>query len=226
VMDPDEGMKFAATMPDAEYLLILRDGSQRTSPGWRGLESATPAPLTRSVFGALAQTPAAGAGAPGASSGAWDPGFELVVNLEVASVGGGRAKRPFVAVWLEDKDGFPVRTLALWYHGPRWLPELRGWSHADQMRELAEGASIRDTVSSATRGPGKYSVKWDGKDGTGHWVNRGRYTLVIEAAREHGTHQLIRQEVECNGTAVHRELAGNVEVAAASFDYRRKGGTR
>ena len=131
-----------------------------------------------------------------------------------------------MAVWLEDKDSFPVRTIALWYHGARWLPDLRAWSHADHMRAMAEGTQITESVSSATRAPGKYTLKWDGTDGSGRPVSSGKYTVAIEVAREHGTHQLIRQEMDFSGTAQQVNLPGNPEVAAAALDYRRKGNAR
>ena len=49
------------------------------------------------------------AGAP------WGDAFELAVNFEINRPdAGGRYRRPYVAVWVEDKDGFPVRNLLLW----------------------------------------------------------------------------------------------------------------
>jgi hypothetical protein len=156
----------------------------------------------------------------------WDPAFELVINLEIASPAGNRAKRPFLAVWIEDKDQFPIRTIALWYHGARWLPDLRAWSHADHLRSMAEGTQIADSIAGATRGPGKYTLRWDGKDAAGKPVRAGTYTVAIEIAREHGTHQLIRSEVNFSGEPQHVDLPANVELAAVSLDYRRKAGTR
>ena len=86
---------------------------------------------------------------------------------------GGNARRPYVAVWIEDKDNFPVRTLALWYQKHRWLPDLRAWYRGDRMRAMAEGSEITPGVSSATRPAGKYTVKWDGKDNAGKLVKPG-----------------------------------------------------
>ena len=50
---------------------------------------------------------------PPAPSSWWGNEFELVVNFEINSPNaeGGRHRRPFVAIWIEDKYGFPVRTL-------------------------------------------------------------------------------------------------------------------
>jgi thiamine biosynthesis lipoprotein len=78
------------------------------------------------------------------------------------------------------------------------------------------------SISSATRSAGKYSVKWDGKDDKGNYVKPGKYTLYIEAAREHGTYQIISQEMNFTGTPKQITLTGNVEIASASLDYRKK----
>ena len=78
------------------------------------------------------------------------------------------------------------------------------------------------STSSATRSPGKYTIKWDGKDDKGNYVKPGKYTVCIEAAREHGTYQIMKQEVECNETPKLINLTGNVEIAAANLEYRKK----
>lgn len=141
-------------------------------------------------------------------------------DFELARIEG-RARRPYLAVWIEDKDKFPLRTLALWLEKTRWLPDLKVWYSENKMRSMAEGRDITKSVSSATRRPGKYTLKWDGKDNAGKLVKAGKYTVCIEAAREHGTYQLIRQEVDFSGTPKQFPLAGNVEVSAASLDYRK-----
>lgn len=206
VLPPAEGAQLADRL-GAEWLLVLADGEQVASAGWRALEAPRPA---APVFGAVS---------PAAPSAGSDT--EIAINFQIASPGGGRAKRPFVAVWIEDKDHFPVRTITLWYHGNRWLPDLRSWSQADRLRAMAEGTHIADTIASATRGPGNYTVKWDGKDAAGQPLAPGAYALCIEVAREHGTHQLIRHELDFSGPA-HVDFPANVELASASVDYRRK----
>ncbi|NOT64073.1 MAG: DUF2271 domain-containing protein, partial [Acidobacteria bacterium] len=48
------------------------------------------------------------------------------------------------------------------------------------------------------------------------------YTVFIEVAREHGTYQLTRQEMEFRGVAKQVTLAANPEMASASLDYHKK----
>lgn len=216
VLKPEQSRALAASVPDTEFLLITRQGTRIASPGFQQFEAAV-APA--SLAFAAKRAPAAFAMAA-AAPGMWDTGFELAVNLELAQAGG-FARRPYVAVWIEDKDKFPVRTLALWYQKERWLPELRAWYRDDRMRSMAEGNDITASVASATRSPGKYTLKWDGKDNAGKLVKAGKYTVCVEAAREHGTYQIIRQEVEFNGAPKQMQLPGNQEIGSASLDYHK-----
>ncbi|MFN8000704.1 MAG: DUF2271 domain-containing protein [Acidobacteriota bacterium] len=211
VLTPEESLRLAASLPDVECLLITKNGARLTSKGWHALE----APIAPRAKTTAAPTAAAGQ--------TWDQSLELAVNFELARIDDMRYRRPYVAVWVEDKDRFPVRTLALWYQKPRWLPDLRAWSRADRLRNMAEGSDITASVSSATRPAGKYTLKWDGKDTQGKLVKPGKYTVYIEAAREHGTYQLMRQEVDFNGAPKQFNLTGNTEIASASIEYRKKG---
>jgi hypothetical protein len=126
-----------------------------------------------------------------------------------------------VAVWVEDKDKYSVKTLALWFDRDRWLPDLRSWYRADRLRAMAEGTEITASVSSATRPPGKYTLKWDGKDNNGKLVKPGRYFVCIEAARERGGYEILRQEMDFTGQPKQVQLTGNYELASASLDYRK-----
>ena len=133
-----------------------------------------------------------------------------------------RARRPYVAVWIEDKDKFAVRTIALWFDKTRWLPELRAWYHDDRMRAMAEGNDITASVSSATRSPGKYTLKWDGKDNAGKLV---KPVSTRYASRHRGStaaYQMYRQEMEFSGTPKQVPLQGGTEIAAASLEYAKK----
>jgi thiamine biosynthesis lipoprotein ApbE len=202
VMSPEQSRRLAASMPGVDYLLILRDGGILTSRDWSSREI----PRFQTVSYAPQKRAA--------------PSLDLLINFELARIDDPRYRRPYVAVWVEDSDHFPVRTLALWFHKPRWLPELKSWYHADQVRNLAEGTDLSTTISSATRSPGKYTLRWDGKDNAGKPVKPGKYTLLIEASREHGTYGLMRQEINWDGkTPAQFTLPGNKEIASASLDY-------
>jgi thiamine biosynthesis lipoprotein ApbE len=213
VMTPEQSLRLAAAREGVECLLVTADGKRVMSAGWTTLER-NGAQSPPSVFAAVASAADANTAA---ESGA--PDFEVGIEFEIARIAGGRTRRPFVAAWIEDENGFPLRTLALWFNGNRWLPELRTWSHGDQIRRQTEGSSIL-SISSATRAPGKYSLRWDGRDNAGKPVAPGKYTVLIEAAREHGTHQLLRRQIDVAAPAQTFALEGGVELSTASIELR------
>ena len=210
VLTPAESTALARTLSGVEFALSLENGQRVESTGWRNLEVRPP---SRPRFTGPVETVYAADQAGGAVG-------HLTINLELARVSG-MARRPYVAVWIEDKDHFPVRTVALWYDGKsRYLPELRAWYRADRLRAMAEGSQIVDAITSATRVAGKYALQWDGKDNAGKTVPAGKYTIFIEAAREHGTYQIIRQEMDLPSPSKHVDLAGGTEISGASIDYQ------
>jgi thiamine biosynthesis lipoprotein len=204
VLSPAESQELAATLPGVDYLILTRDGRRIESPGWKALETApAPAP-SRAPAGAPAEEP-----------------FELLVNVEINLQKEGFAKRPYVAVWVENEEHAPVKTIALWHGSDRYIPELKSWYLKN--RELYTGdLKFNPSVTSATRSAGKYTARWGGLDDHGNPVKPGKYTIKIEAAREHGTYQLIRQEITCDDTPKKIDLTGNVEIASASLDYSKK----
>ena len=156
----------------------------------------------------------------------WDDRFELAVDFEIATPRGERYHRPYVAVWVEDSAGNPVRTLSVWVNtsgkGPRYIRELRRWIAAERDTESAGGPDLIATVSSATRLPGRYEVTWDGRDDRGNAVAQGNYRVLIEAAREHGSYQLMQQQLSLGAKPVAADLGGNDEIASARVEYRRR----
>ena len=146
--------------------------------------------------------------------------MELAVDFQIPMLPGA-AKRPFIALWIEDADKYPVRTIALWYHEDRWLTESKAWYRADRLRSMSESTSIVRSIGAATRAPGKYTLKWDGKDNDGNLVKAGTYTVYLESVREHGTYQLIRQEMRFSGATQHFEFKPGSELGPVTFDYRK-----
>lgn len=214
VLSPEEAAALARTRPGVEFALVLEDGRRVTSPGWRSLEVRRPSPsgLDHPVA-TLEAAVQAGAASP----------WQVTIGLELARFDA-MARRPYVAVWVEDKDHFPVRTVALWYDGKaRWLPDLRAWYRADRLRWMAEGTQIVDTVTTPTRSAGKYTLQWDGKDNSGKPVRVGTYAICIEASREHGGYQVIRQDIDLSGKPKHVALPAGEEISAATLDFQAAG---
>lgn len=236
VLPVDQGLRLAASIPGVECLIVTAEGQVHRSAGWARYVFAAAAPADAIAPPPLLAAPPAderapkndGAAKPAPAAASWGAKNELAVNFEINGNegNGGRYRRPFVAVWVEDKDGLTVRTLALWLQAqqPRWHPELKRWYRDDQMRRLVDETSLIDTVSRPTRPPGKYSVTWDGVDDRGKAIGPGKYSLCIEAAREHGTYQIIRKEITVGEKPFTEELKGNVEIKSASVEYRAKSG--
>ncbi len=236
VLKPEESLRLLRQLPDVECLIVQKDGHVAESAGWRRHERPSPAAVALARAPA-ASSPAVDAGARVDSDGAkpepWDPQFELAVNFEInrPQAERGRYRRPYVAIWVEDKDGNPVRTLVLWVSlggsGPfQWLPDLKRWYTREEERKQVERNDVFLTTARPTREPGRYKVIWDGKDNHGKQLGRGRYTLYIEAAREHGTYQSMHKEVALSDQPFLEDLKGNVEIKSATIEYRRKAQTK
>ncbi|WP_431210218.1 DUF2271 domain-containing protein [Puia sp. P3] len=111
---------------------------------------------------------------------------------------------------------------SVWHGAERYLPELKSW-FLKYRGKYGSDQAFAGTITSATRPAGKYTLKWDGKDDQGNAVKPGKYVVKIEVSREHGTYQLMRQEIDWNGTPQQLRLQGNVEISSVSMDYRMAG---
>ncbi|MCB9876250.1 MAG: DUF2271 domain-containing protein [Planctomycetes bacterium] len=202
VLGAEHGLALLASIDGAEGVVVTADGEAHRSKGFDALQ-------VPGVEGFAQHAP-------------WRDGFALQVDFVIrapAQDGGRRRggwKRPYVAVWIEDLTGAPARTLCVWLENRRWLRDLRRWS-----RQYADDDYVLDAVSQATRKAGAYTLSWDGTDDEGRKLAPGRYTVLIEAVREHGSYQLMKQEITLGGDAVTVELQGNEEVEGATLRFGR-----
>ena len=213
ILTPRESAALMRQHPEAQYLLLTRTGERIASDGWALYQEPRLQPAAYRVH--------AGSAPPTPASATFNPSMELLIKLDLPRIDDPRYRRPYVAVWIEDKDKYPVRTVALWFQKPRYLHDMTAWYRDDQVRNLSEGTDISTTVSSATRAPGSYTLRWDGKDNAGKLVASGKYTVIVEAAREHGGHSVERQEIDFNGTAAQFALPASEELGAVQLDYRK-----
>jgi thiamine biosynthesis lipoprotein len=216
VMTPEQSERLGASLPGVEYMLIERDGKIVESKGWSAFEIGDRQP----VLARQSEKPALKFVSAETKPAAWNSEYVLTVGLQVALQNEFRARRPYLAVWVIDgTDWHPVRTLTVWYDKYRYLHELDEWFATVFASNQGSGMQLLNTISSATRPPGSYTFQWDGKDDSGKLVRPGKYIVCIEAAREHGTHQLIKQDMIFNGTAQKINLPGGMEIASAYLDY-------
>jgi thiamine biosynthesis lipoprotein len=219
VLPPAEGLRLADSLPGVACLIVDAAGRLHRNAAWHLYERPGP-----EVLGAQ-KGPAARA------EGGWGDHHELLVRFEINRPReAGRYRRPYVAVWVEDEGGAPVRNLLLWVSmggpGPfEWLPDLKRWYADDRARSKANKTDVFQ-IAQPTRPPGVYSALWDGKDDHGKPLKAGTYTVLVEAVREHGGYGLIRKQVKLADGAFVEELKGNDEIKSATLDYRRKGAAR
>jgi len=205
--------------------------SQGSTTTQAGVTTTSAAPAPGSPAGSTVTTAAAAPAATGtaATAGAatndtgpaYPSGAKLAVKFSFTpgSSNGPRVNNPFIVVWVENSAGTLVKTVSLWYlaREGRYVSELRRWYVAESAS--TQGQSVLDAVSGATRSPGAYSVMWDGTDDTGAVVKQGDYYVCIEAAREHGPYELIREKVTIGTKAFSTNFADQGELTGAAADY-------
>jgi hypothetical protein len=178
--------------------------------------SATP------VTSALPDTTAAPA-APVTTAAATLPDrAELQIAFTFAATGGGRVENPYIAVWIEDEAGEMVQTVSLWLmqgKGEKWWKDLTRWYDAQQERAAAGGPATIDTITGATRTAGDYTVVWDGTGYDGAKVAQGNYFVCIEAAREKGPYELVREALTLGSESFDMTFAPQGELTAAAVTY-------
>lgn len=142
--------------------------------------------------------------------------LDLAITIPRLSVA--EYHRPYVAIWLE-QPGQPARALSVWYdtdkkdnEGTKWLTEVRQfWRAAGRnMRFPADG------ISGATRAPGPQKIS------LAPTLAPGNYTLVVEAAREVGSRDIVRLPFAWPpkpGAVVN--TAGTSELGAVSLSFRK-----
>jgi hypothetical protein len=121
-----------------------------------------------------------------------------------------------VAVWVEDDMGKAVRTLAVWGNAPKYLKDLNDWWKIGK----GDAALIR-AVTRATRGPGKYSLTWDGKDEKGNPVPQGTYTVRVEVHREFGAHLRQSGKIECKDKDASVKMDKNAETGETVVEFKK-----
>lgn len=206
-------------------------GAGTTGAGTTGAAGAGTTGAPAAATAATTGTPSTGAPSTGAPTTAaavppGDPlpaGAELQVAFTFAAAASGRpAKNPYIAVWIEDGSGRMVQTVSLWLQegkGQKWWSDLTRWYRQDQSRVAAGGVPTADTITGATRTAGDYTVSWDGTDYTGTRVAQGAYHLCIEAAREHGPYELIREPVTLAAAGFEQALTPKGELTRATVTY-------
>lgn len=147
---------------------------------------------------------------------------EARLSLSLPEIQGSRVKRPYVAVWLEKAgSGDFAANIAVWYDmrkpnnigATKWLPDLRAWWRASG----SQASFPIDGVSGATRPAGEHLIDL-GAAPAMKQLPAGNYDLVVEVAREHGGHDLLRLPMQWPPqTATTRAGSGTTELGTVGL---------
>jgi len=163
-----------------------------------------------------------------AAAADWPPGYELNISLTLTMGaaaqggfgrrGGGRgrggARRPYVAVWLEDASGRLVRVLAFWADNSKYFRELSSFytiAGRDERR--------LSTLARATRAAGHYHLVWDGLDDRQSRVPAGSYRVVVETNQEHGSYGKQSGVIVCGEKPAQITLSATANFDAVTIDF-------
>jgi hypothetical protein len=120
---------------------------------------------------------------------------------------------PYVASWIENSQGKPVRTLLLWREQAKWQKDIRRWWRKVGKKD----AELVDAITSATRITGKYPLSFLAENDEKASLQKGKYTLFIEVVRENGGRAIIRQPFSINGEKATFTLAATNETDEIKF---------
>jgi FAD:protein FMN transferase len=216
VLPPPTSLTLIRNTPGAECLIITADGKQVRSPGFAKLEVPHGSVGDAAAAGAGGNS---GGGGNAAGGGGWLAGYEVDIELSIkAQPAAKKYHRPYVAVWVEDAGGKPVRMLCVWGNAPKYWPTLGSfWQYGK-----TQAAEVK-TISRATRQPGQYSLAWDGKDDAGKPAAQGTYTIRIEATREGGGHMVAQAKLDCLGKPATATIAAGPELDDTKLTYGPRG---
>ena len=195
VMSIGDSLRWVDGLDGVEAKIVAKDGIVHTSAGWSDLRMA----VTNSAATELN----------------WPSGYEYSVSLNIPKMDVANYERPYVAIWIADKDRNLIRTLLLAGNEPRWMEENYYWHR----RFGRKSGSIVDAVSEPTRRPGDYELIWDGRDHNGHVVPDGSYILHVEAAREHGGHQHDSLSFDLASKAFSMEIEPGDELGLVTLKF-------
>ena len=173
--------------------------------------------MTTTTFTTLQNPPPA---APQAAQvNPWPKDFQVQVTLTLANLTNAKGyRRPYVAVWLENEQAKPVRTLAVWGNAPKYQRDLTYWWKFAQ-----NDKNLILAVTRATRPPGQYQLLWNGTDEKRNPVGQGTYKVIIEVHREHGKHIRQMGDIICGAEKTSVTLAKSLETEEAKVTYGPKG---
>lgn len=149
---------------------------------------------------------------------------QLTLDVGVKQQSVAEYHKPYVAGWIEDASGADAGNLFVWYDvkkrdggGQKYLKDLRTW-----WRKSGRDLTLPvDGLSGATRAPGRQTLSLDISASALKDLKPGAYSIVIEAARESGGHDLVKVPFAWNpAKAVISVTKGDGELSDVKVSYK------
>jgi len=197
VLGPVEGLRLVRETPGTECLIVAANGSEFRSQGFAALE--VPAPGESKA----------------AQPSLWPKDFRVKLDFTLRfPQNAQKVKHPYVAVWIENAEGKPVRTVTFWANKPKYYQDMPVWWHIGRSDPV-----LVQAVTRATRAAGHHAIVWDGRDDAGNPLPPGVYTVNLEVAREHGGHAHRGAQITCGQEPAKAALADGNEFEKAQITY-------
>jgi len=161
------------------------------------------------------------AAAVGALSGTYANAAEARLAITLPQLNVAEYHPPYVAVWIEDERRQATQ-VAVWYdialangEGQEWLKDMRQW-----WRRGGRGLAMPvDGISGATHGPGEHYIDQQLTRALATLPD-GKYTLLVEAAREVGGREVVKLPIELPLSAMQlpATASGNNEIESIALE--------
>lgn len=148
----------------------------------------------------------------------WSGDKQFLIEYQTLEHHVAEYRRPCVALWITNSEQQLVRQLVVQGDNLRWLKEIPLWwrKYGRNNEQSVDG------LARATTAPGSHMVVWDGRDDKGHKVPKGNYTLHIEAAREHGEHEVVILGFALSGQSFTALAAGEKELGVIKVSFEKE----
>lgn len=207
-MTPAEGMALIAQLEKIEAKVTFTNGESYSSAGWKTLVA------TEQDYGTIHTV--ANSTDSTTSSTAWPKGYNAILDYDIPKPTSSNYHAPYVVIWVTDASRKLVRTLHVFGPQAKWMDSnYIWWKRYGRMMDNV------DTIAQPSRAPGHYTVNWDGKDDAGQRVPQGKYTLHIEATREHGGHSYSTFDIDAAPKSNTQNLPAKDELGDLKFRFDR-----
>ncbi len=207
-MTPEEGMALIAQLEQTEAKVTLTNGESYNSAGWHDLVA------TEQDYGTIRTV--ANSTDSTTNSTTWPKGYNAILDYDIPKPTSSNYHAPYVVIWVTDANRKLVRTLHVFGPQAKWMDSNYIW-----WKRYGRMIDNVDTIAQPSRAPGHYTVSWDGKDDAGQRVPQGKYTLHIEATREHGGHSYSTFDIDATPKSNTQNLPAKDELGDLKFRFDR-----